>query len=521
MALGADLTAHPPPVRIPKLKFRNPLPADEIAKLPIHPQPIDSPRLLGAAIDPPVSPSSKAPSYDSTPSFDTASLTSSSLASTHSSTPSHESGSSKKTKKKASSVFGFLSLKEPSQNALEQFAEAQRKQDAEKSSPTPAARPGSIYPSQKLPTYVPKVNSKWNGLPETIKHRHSTSSGSSASSRSTKKRFSLLSQESKSSRVTTMTKDTSRLSILTDGTRNPPNSVASPRPSVSDSSTSDGLEPGPEPEPIVELPSHNTVAQVSYYVPEPLISGALPASSNQVELYPPTGHPSPPLSPNFAFETRDLSEQPDYPRPDSPASSTDSVDTVVRDTADVILKKLNDQPHRGPWEDAPAVQPPEDSEVAAVPESHDFLFYEQPLPEISTADSAIPSPATPPTVSHYSPARPVQNFSRPISSHGVTTPTRSPVTTSYRTTPISSGLPTLYEASLASTDHEESDAQSIAPSTIAPSELSEHWFDSPRERLGLGGRLRMNDTLPWEGQRESPGKKKSRLSMFGRVTTRA
>ena len=95
---------------------------------------------------------------------------------------------------------------------------------------------------------------------------------------------------------------------------------------------------------------------------------------------------------------------------------------------------------------------------------------------------------------------------------------------------MSSALPTLYEASLASTDDyvddddededDDDDAQSIAPSTIAPSVLSEHWYESPRERLGLGGRLRMGDAQPWDSQRPSSGKRKSRLSMFGKVTAR-
>lgn len=212
----------------------------------------------------------------------------------------------------------------------------------------------------------------------------------------------------------------------------------------------------------------------------------------------------------------------------------------MRDTADAIFQKLNDQPHKGVFADAPAVQPSKEQIASVVPESHDFLFGDDALPGIPSGDTPISIPITtmvitpdeeddsaPPPIPHYSPSRPVPNFSRPtLASH---TPTRSPVTTSYRTTPMSSGLPTLYEASLASTDYEhdggnydgnyDDDTESIASSTIAPSELSEHWHDSPRERLGLGGHLRMGDAMPWESQRQSPGKKK-RLSLFGKVTTR-
>jgi hypothetical protein len=97
---------------------------------------------------------------------------------------------------------------------------------------------------------------------------------------------------------------------------------------------------------------------------------------------------------------------------------------------------------------------------------------------------------------------------------------------------MGSGLPTLYEASLASNDSGDSDetvqddqdddSYSVTPSTIAPSELSAHWHESPRERLGLGGRLRMDAALPWEGQGDEPGKlKKYRLSIFGKVTPQA
>ena len=99
---------------------------------------------------------------------------------------------------------------------------------------------------------------------------------------------------------------------------------------------------------------------------------------------------------------------------------------------------------------------------------------------------------------------------------------RSPHMSAYRRTPSASALPTLYEASLASTDDaDEDDSRSIAPSTTAPSKLSKHWYESPRERLGLGRRLQINDASPWDDQAEAEGKpKKSRLSMFGRTSGR-
>jgi hypothetical protein len=84
---------------------------------------------------------------------------------------------------------------------------------------------------------------------------------------------------------------------------------------------------------------------------------------------------------------------------------------------------------------------------------------------------------------------------------------------------MSPGLPTLYENSIASTEsletiRDDSDARSIAPS-FAPSELSEQWHQSSRDRLGLGGQLRKSEVLPWNSVKDSPGKpKRNRLSLL-------
>ncbi|KAH7076770.1 hypothetical protein BKA63DRAFT_289523 [Paraphoma chrysanthemicola] len=512
MALGADLTAHPPPVRIPKLKYRNPLPADE--PLPSPQTRRDSANSCDArdpiATAPSIASSSRAPSSDYRQSFETASLTSGSLASTASSvSSSNDSKSSTRKKKKPSGVLGFLSLKEPSQDALKQFADAQRKQAAEKGTSTPgSSQASSIYAAKKLPENIPKVNSKWDGVPESAKHRHSKSSSSS------KDRSSISSRDSRNSQLTALPWNGSKFSVMTDGTRNPPNSVASAANSMANFDLTDNARS------TSPSPSTTTLPEISYYFPEPLVSGALPVQNS----------PSLPYRSSTSEATPRHSESSsdfDF-RPESPASSTGSVDTIVKDTADVIFKKLNDAPVNNIWGDAPAVQPPAE-EYTAVPESHDFLFGGSSVPESSKADSPMASPTASPAIAHYAPSRPVQNFSRPISSHGNPPPARPISTSSYRTTPRTSGLPTLYEASLASTESDETvqddrddDSYSIAPSTVAPSVLSAHWHDSPRERLGLGGRLRMNDPSPWEAHRAPPGKlKKYRLSMFGKATPRA
>ncbi|KAF2831644.1 hypothetical protein CC86DRAFT_342608 [Ophiobolus disseminans] len=499
------------PPRIPRLKYRNPLPTIETSVSPEASR--NSETQHSSAQEPPASPFPKPPS--DRPSIDTASLTSPSLASTTSSVLSNGSRSSSKTKKK-SSVLGFLSLKEPSQLALEQYAEAQRKQasDSGSSTPTSASRPDTSYSTKKLPRNVPKVNSKWDGVPEAVgKHRHSRPGGSG------KNRPSESTQGSQKSRFSTLSWNDSKISVMTDGTRNPPNSLASAAPSVSNLTIrGDARSPSPS-------PSTATLPEMSYYFPEPLAGDE--QSRGTVAYRPPANE----VPPRPSESSSDFNFHPE--RADSPASSADSMETVVKDAADMIFNKLNDRPHKSIWGDTSAPQTPSASDEVAVPESHDFLFSDQPESDHVQADSLMTtSPLVSSSISHYAPPRPMQNFSRPTPPSALSPPARLSATPSYRTSRTSSGLPTLYEASLASTesdetiqdddDDEDDDAYSIAPSTIAPSVLSSRWLESPRERLGLGGRLRMNGGLPWDDQKEPPGKpKKNRLSMFSKGSSRS
>ncbi|KAH4844656.1 hypothetical protein HBI51_204510 [Parastagonospora nodorum] len=524
MAPGADLTAQCPPARMPKLKYRNPLPTTE--STPSLESRRDSAHQSPDAEESRSLSSTNSSPSNYTPSIDTASLTSSSLASTAPSVASSDDAQSSK-KKKKTGVFGFLSLKEPSKDAFKQYAEAQRKQAAEKGAPSPPSTRGSTsssFTAKKLPDSVPKVNSKWDGVPEIVKkQQHNKSSASSK-----KTRHSVRSQSSQSSRCSAETWDSSRVSVLTDGTQNPPTSVATPEPSTGNLDARDGSRSA---SPRLSI---STLPELSYYFPQPLQDTAT-HSDAQPDVYHPSVFENTPRSSSSTFNLGSPLEGvlPGL-RSDSPASSTGSADTVVRDTADAIFKKLNDQPQKSLWGDAPAVQLPDEEARVAVPESHNFLFDDQP----SLEDT---QPATPPSVPHYAPSRPVQNFSRPMSSHFNTTPPPAIQAPSYRTTPTGPALPTLYETSLASTQslnmaesihsvdsdetvqyERDTDTYSIAPSTVAPSVLSAHWHDSPRERLGLGGRLRMNAQTPWESQGEEPGKlKKYRLSMFGKAAPRA
>ncbi|KAK5174102.1 uncharacterized protein LTR77_001182 [Saxophila tyrrhenica] len=97
-------------------------------------------------------------------------------------------------KKKKGGMLGFLTLKEPSTSAWAEFAEAEKEKARQKGARSTAVGMRGVS-TQKLPDYVPKVNSKWDGLPNSAKrksiesskassHRHTDSSFSSATKRS-------------------------------------------------------------------------------------------------------------------------------------------------------------------------------------------------------------------------------------------------------------------------------------------------------------------------------------------------
>ncbi|KAF3001281.1 hypothetical protein E8E13_004317 [Curvularia kusanoi] len=552
MAPGTDLTAQSPRAgpRVPKLKYRNPLPPDQIS--------LSSHISLQDTTRPPLqrqistTSSEVPPSTPSRPSFETsASATSSSVASiTSSASSSNESKTSKK-KKKSSSVFGFLSLKEPSQVALEQFAEQQRKQGNGKGTTSPSSssiRTSASLASKKLPDNVPKVNSKWDGIPDAVKKRQSGAPTVTRTSKDTK-RSSGSSFGSKASHLSAMPWNNSEFSVMSNESRGPPPSIVSVPAGINADIYHNGHY-------VPSSPSENSLSSPSYYSPEaPMASGALPVEvpsvSSSAEADSSARRPYPPT---------DLNTIPDVPeslRSVSPASSTDSVDTVVRAEADAIFKKMNDRPQQqGFWgESATAIGTPSESgSESAVPESHDFLFdipsstpsstssqkndspmASPPVSYIAPAVNHAESPAhyapssvpdKMPAVSHYSPSRPVQNFSRPMApatsklpSFFQPAPPPPVASSSLRSRALSSSLPTLYENSIASTesfdtirDDNVSIAPSVTPSSIAPSELSEHWHQSSRDRLGLGGQVRRSDVLPWTAVEDPSARDSQQLS---------
>ncbi|MCJ1301897.1 hypothetical protein MMC08_004698 [Hypocenomyce scalaris] len=95
----------------------------------------------------------------------------------------------KPSKKKGPSLFSFLSVKEPSQQAFLDYQENIRKQaTARNGRITTVGMPG--VSSAKLPPTVPKVNSKWDGVPQTLKEKEKEKKDAPRQSTASHRRYS-------------------------------------------------------------------------------------------------------------------------------------------------------------------------------------------------------------------------------------------------------------------------------------------------------------------------------------------
>ncbi|KAF2467537.1 uncharacterized protein BDR25DRAFT_63471 [Lindgomyces ingoldianus] len=521
MAPPGELSARAaPPPRMPKLAYRNRFPTDQTslsstasvttsASETQSNDPYPDQRLS--------TPSSTTTSSPVRPSFDSKNLTSPSLAS-NVSTPS----SSKSPKKKANAVLGFLTLKEPSQLALEQFAEQQRKQAAEKGRKANQVGLGSISP-QKLPPTVPKVNSKWDGVPESVRTRDSFISKKNRNSISTQA----------TSRLSSVPVS-SVFSLSSDGSQNPPNSIASSANSVSNvqldlspfpggfNSTSHRRDSGPSitytRKSLQQMSSlsMSSLPEITYFFPDnPNPTGALPCSSQELAS---RNLPSAPSAITIDGEDAKSSRIHRAPRvfnldPIEPLSRGDTISHGANIDPLVTLKMASN-PDGFLAGEAQEFKLPDDDddegeeEEGSTDELQDFIECDPVTDQIPTPSLVNKTKLTP---SIGTPSPTTMNFSRPLSIQVPQIAADVSSLLAITTRPISSELPTVYEASssndtiapLANHDGppKDSDVISIAPS-VTPSEMSASWYRSPRERLGLGGRIRKNDVLPWESHGE-------------------
>ena len=82
-------------------------------------------------------------------------------------------------KPKRPSIFKFFTVREPSADALRKYEEKlQRQQNCGNARPSAVGM--AMVSASALPATVPKVNSKWDGMPDTMSERDQKSSRSSA-----------------------------------------------------------------------------------------------------------------------------------------------------------------------------------------------------------------------------------------------------------------------------------------------------------------------------------------------------
>ncbi|KAL8658729.1 MAG: hypothetical protein Q9226_000800 [Calogaya cf. arnoldii] len=107
-------------------------------------------------------------------------------------------------KKKSSSVFKFFSIKEPSSQAFEAYQEQMKKRGTTQTGRANAVGLPGVS-SAKLPPTVPKVNSKWDGVPQAAKEKVKEKDNPSRSSIASSASRPLYTSRSNGSTMTTAT----------------------------------------------------------------------------------------------------------------------------------------------------------------------------------------------------------------------------------------------------------------------------------------------------------------------------
>ena len=120
------------------------------------------------------------------------------------------------TPKKKSSIFKFFTVKEPSTQAFEDYQEQMRKRGI-----TQTGRANTVglpgVSSAKLPPTVPKVNSKWDGVPAALKERGKGMEGGHRLSTSSSANRPVYTSRSTGSTMTTSTTSSTGSDIRTNG----------------------------------------------------------------------------------------------------------------------------------------------------------------------------------------------------------------------------------------------------------------------------------------------------------------
>ncbi|KAK0286230.1 hypothetical protein LTR91_002545 [Friedmanniomyces endolithicus] len=474
-------------------------------------------------------------------------------------------------KKKGSGVLGFLTLKEPSGSAWEEYAKAQKKASAEKDSRRSNAERSGVS-SRQLPDFVPATNSKWDGLPDSAKRvsmqsrsrsqRMSSLSGSTSQAsrsvwssvsersgeRSPARRYGSVS--SKPSRPESAPVPLLKLeSLQSRASSRVPRNVAPQLPvltGVHPALRNNAVTPWDKPRQHDMIPAWETQPQRSpetFLHPPSPISGVseLPCPTPTLELELPKalgldGHatsPEPsPRTPPADFEedpTDNLAEQYQYVRlGDQLAQSADHGGTFWHSDTDNELEAAKTpryhalstpvkpsslrSEHSASEQDLP-IQPTideveDEEDDVFLPTLRDgnghtspFIFEQFSVHERSFFSHSHASPVS----------RPARTVSPPSRLRPVTTSTASTAEAPLPSLNASTEPegPTMLSTAASTTSEATSNRRtSLSPvrsnsdaASVAPSEMSARWKLSPKERLGLGGRMTRRsraDQMPWD-----------------------
>ena len=458
-----------------------------------------------------------------------------------------DSRSREKKGKSRGSVLGFLTLKEPSNSALQEFAEQQKRQAALKGSRQLGLAGVS---QQKLPHTVPKVNSKWDGLPKVAHDKNRSSKGwerspgsasafgghSKRSGQGSKSSVSSTGNSSGSSKRPS--KDQLSRTHHVNGSISPATEASVTRPR--------SPKKGPYPTPISITPNGTLTSvrtgSADTITESPTTSSPLEPSPHGPEvsfLFPPrvsdipkdlrintysqnnTPAPYPPLTPDDVFTTSPHSssiglapipkvsrfnspdEVPQWPLPTNPE------DVIIETSGSGALAPpipAKSTKRRSPLS-SPAI-----SEGEGEPFKFDLTPWASGLGEHSPTIPVGPTSSTQSyfLVSALGPSK--YSTMRPRGAYSAET---SDLRTAPRFQPgrpvtKDSDLDTIPESDTASVllkppvngnykprESNDNDDHSIAESR-ASSELSAQWHQSPRERLGLGGFIKHSTKeAPW------------------------
>lgn len=434
------------------------------------------------------------------------------------------------TKKKRGGVLNFLALKEPSTSAWAEFAEAEKEKARQKGLSSPLASPRRVPPQKKLPDYVPKVNSKWDGLPDNARRKSIDSKAASRANRNSM--MSTATKDTTWTATSTVSGDskTTKKAVATLSGRPVRDSMQSNVRSVrSSSSRGSGRQPPALAlEKAVETTEEN-LPQTFLRDPSPPPQQYLPELDGTTPLSPPELEgddmhyfleldASPPHSPRTppadGSEARPALVGIHYPELDSlqkevELDSATEQDSVVR--ANSSRRPINfsrPQVKKGPASPTLAIQTEDRDNRSPSPASMHLS------PTLTNRAGKIDPFLTDTFASHsretgHIPKRVASTLHQEISGPKADTeaegesPPISPLEPDQSFFPsgfpdINMRPPTAGSTETTIPAREGSAMENQSQLSLTPSEFSAQWQMSPKERLGLGSRIRKSEVLPWE-----------------------